>query len=744
MKGKNTPFSLQPLIILLGSALLLLEVGSYLAYQKHLPTLITELIRYDYAQKNWALNPKTSPSKTVVDTLKIDMSESAFQALSQEWNREFKNKHRINGNPWIDKKNKYGARIKHRNGENDKWQKAEIALMGMLPDHHSSIERMSIKVNLKGDNRLFQKKSFSLVLPETRNFLLDQLSNAVFKESYQGIQIKSIPVWVQFRKNKPLIMLLEERFDKFLVEANERRESIIFEKGYLGHLRDIPGIEAQDIDWACNATLKDSSRQSELAQFVSNAFNDSKRGPFDLIDHKKTMGVWALGMVCGSWHHWVDINMHWYYNPVNHQFEPTLRELNLDPNWLLPGDLSVFENRKNAYRNYLQKIQKEIVQNRPHFLVSYAQWGEQHIPDFWESLDFEVGKVAREIRQRLPQYAIAQMPLAPIALQQYQQDLQRIKTFTASLTQIPKTRQTVSAPSKQIHVKGKHRFEKVVHHNAESHLIVEPGTHIRFVGKSALWKINGSAHFRGTAEQPITIEAEANCAASLFIESQGSVLLEYVIFKGLSNLQYNTWKTPSSVTLYKTHNARISHCQFIDNRRGDDYLNIFACRNFSISDCLFKNALSDAFDSDFSSGTVSHTHFENIGNDGIDGSGSDIVIADCSFNHIKDKAVSSGEKSHFIVKNSLIDNSEIGLVSKDKSTLAVSQTRLRNVRITAAIFQKKPEYGSAQMRIDSDLNTHFYLIEEGSDIQHMGDSIHISENVKDLLYGNEYGSATQK
>ena len=182
----------------------------------------------------------------------------------------------------------------------------------------------------------------------------------------------------------------------------------------------------------------------------------------------------------------------------------------------------------------------------------------------------------------------------------------------------------------------------------------------------------------------------------------------------------------------------------VENRRGDDYLNIFGCSQFTIEHCLFENVLSDAFDSDFSNGTVSHTVFNKIGNDGIDGSGSDIQIAYCKFHYIQDKAVSSGEKSNFTLVNSRIDNSEIGLVSKDNSTLKVSQTHIENVRLLAAIFQKKPEYGPAQIKIDSDLNDTHYLIEEGSTINHQVDSLYLSEYVIDKLYGNDYGSATQK
>ena len=743
MRASRERKSLTPLFAFIGLALLVIELSSYLAYEKHVTTLITELFRYDYDQKNWAFKSSQRSNYRLKDTLKIDMSETEFQSLSKEWNIHYKNKYRINGNPWIDKKGKYKARIKHLNGSKNKWIKGEIAMMGMLPDHHGNFERMSLKLKLKGNNRLFNKKAFALVLPETRSYFVDQLMNQAYYELHQGLRINTTPIWVQFRKNKPVVMLLEDKFDKYLIEGNQRRESILFEKGLFGHLRDIPGIEDQDIDLACNAELSDSARQSQLSLFVSRVFNDSLKGPFEFMDHEKVLSIWALGMVASSWHHWVDINMHWYYNPVNHKFEPTVREVNIDPNWRLIGDLKSFENRKNAYQKYLHKIQNEIVMGRPNFLVSYGKWGEKHIPNFWMKLDKEVGKAARKILKITPSYTEAKMPLEETAAKSYQNNIAFLTEQAKRLAFIG-SKENLEFNKELIEVNGSTCYQDFVEFHSNTHLHIKPGTHITFKGKNGGLIIYGAAHFEGTANNPIIIEAPNGHDASIFIESKDSVVLEHVIFKGLSNLQKGVWKTPSSITIHQTKNVIIANCTFEENRRGDDYLNLFGCDDFTIKNCLFRNVKSDAFDSDFSNGRVDNTHFQRIGNDGIDGSGSDIRISNCTFDQIKDKAVSSGEKSNFTLQNSTITNSEIGLVSKDLSRLIVSNTAIKKVRLGAAIFQKKPEYGPAELQLDQDLNTYHYLVEKGSQIEHKGNKTTWSKNVKKLLYGNEYGSATQK
>ena len=173
-------------------------------------------------------------------------------------------------------------------------------------------------------------------------------------------------------------------------------------------------------------------------------------------------------------------------------------------------------------------------------------------------------------------------------------------------------------------------------------------------------------------------------------------------------------------------------------------LNIFGCTNFKIDNCIFQNILSDAFDSDFSSGNVSNSKFINVGNDGVDGSGSDIKIINCTFNQIKDKAISAGEKSNFNVVKSSVRNSEICFVSKDQSILHVKDCQSNQNKLDYAIFQKKPEYGAAKLTADIDLNNSRYLIQNNSIINHAGGKIKRVKDVESKLYGNEFGAATKK
>ena len=66
------------------------------------------------------------------------------------------------------------------------------------------------------------------------------------------------------------------------------------------------------------------------------------------------------------------------------------------------------------------------------------------------------------------------------------------------------------------------------------------------------------------------------------------------------------------------------------NINAEDGLNIFRS-NFEIDNMTFRNVKSDAFDSDFSNGTILGVKFDTIGNDGLDFSGSEVSIRNASF-----------------------------------------------------------------------------------------------------------------
>ena len=116
---------------------------------------------------------------------------------------------------------------------------------------------------------------------------------------------------------------------------------------------------------------------------------------------------------------------------------------------------------------------------------------------------------------------------------------------------------------------------------------------------------------------------------------------------------------------------------------------------------------------------VSNSLFRNVGNDAIDFSGSQIRIVNTDITEAGDKGISGGEDSYLTVENTHIARSNIGLASKDLSTVIVSNSTVNDCNYGILLLQKKPEYGPARMILNNTPITNAktkQLIEKGSEV----------------------------
>ncbi len=127
---------------------------------------------------------------------------------------------------------------------------------------------------------------------------------------------------------------------------------------------------------------------------------------------------------------------------------------------------------------------------------------------------------------------------------------------------------------------------------------------------------------------------------------------------------------------------------------GEDGLNVKYGR-VSVRDSVFEHTWSDAIDLDFCSGelvgiTVRHT---TIG-DGVDFSGSRIVVRGSALTDIADKGVSAGEGSAVRVAGNRVERAKTGFAAKDLSSVALADNLVAELEIGVAVYQKKPVFGS--------------------------------------------------
>ena len=99
------------------------------------------------------------------------------------------------------------------------------------------------------------------------------------------------------------------------------------------------------------------------------------------------------------------------------------------------------------------------------------------------------------------------------------------------------------------------------------------------------------------------------------------------------------------------------------------------------------------------------------------------------------------------VNNVKITNSEIGVAGKDLSTVNAKNLEIRNTKLAFTAFQKKPEFGPSNIVVNSvvlDGVETKYLIENTSSMKVDGVIVETAQNVKDRMYGVEFGVSSDE
>lgn len=271
---------------------------------------------------------------------------------------------------------------------------------------------------------------------------------------------------------------------------------------------------------------------------------------------------------------------------------------------------------------------------------------------------------------------------------------------------------------------------------------LKPGTKINIIAGGKIIS-HSPLNFIGTEQEPIHIFSSDKKGQGFLILSEGeNSILKHVIFSDLTNPRHGGWNITGALTFYESP-VNLEHVS-IKNNRCEDALNIVRT-HFSMKECQISNTQSDGFDGDFVKGTIVNCSFNNLGNDAIDVSGSDLIINRVVISAAGDKGLSAGEDSKMTINDISISNSEIAIAGKDLSIINAVNIRITNTKLGFTAFKKKPEFGPSNMTINGlvmdNVETN-YLIESSSSLFVDGKKIETSQNVKDRMYGVEFGKSS--
>lgn len=222
-----------------------------------------------------------------------------------------------------------------------------------------------------------------------------------------------------------------------------------------------------------------------------------------------------------------------------------------------------------------------------------------------------------------------------------------------------------------------------------------------------------SVKFRSAGNEPWGVFA--------IIDPEGNSELENASFSNTSEYASPTAHFSGGLSAYRA-SLSLNTVQFF-NTQGQDAVHISES-SFVVHNSSIKHAKGDGFDIDFSNGKIVKTILKNIGGDAIDTSSSTVRLWNIEGDGSKDKVLSAGEKSDIEAYNLTAKNSVCGVVSKDQSAVRLFSFHADKISLPLAVYNKKEEYGSAFLAIDSapeEISS--YVLEEGSRLIAQGVSL---------------------
>ncbi len=141
----------------------------------------------------------------------------------------------------------------------------------------------------------------------------------------------------------------------------------------------------------------------------------------------------------------------------------------------------------------------------------------------------------------------------------------------------------------------------------------------------------------------------------------------------------------------------------IANNPADDGLNIKNADVRLEGNAFLANRV-DQVDLDFTTGTVTGNTFEGPdavveNGDGLDLSGSWLLVTGNRFANHTDKAISVGERTDVVVSENKIRDSNMGLAVKDLSRALVMDNEFSGNQVMISAYRKKPQFGGGQARL---------------------------------------------
>lgn len=591
----------------------------------------------------------------------------------------------------------------------------KLRLKGDWTDHLGT--HISLRIALRGKERFDGLREWNLQSPGSRKFLNEWLlMRALEQEDVLVPRHEYVSVRLQDRPEMPYLLI--EHFSKELIERQKRREGLIL------HMREGNYFEYKRAGRSEGRTRESDSEIAAYSQgridrtpalsrqfAAGNALLEKLRSrevpPSQVLDVDRLARLIAIYDVFGAGHGFLWFNMRFYFDPLRGLLEPIAYDGNAGRIYSEDAPPKHYSLVNHILRDpvILKAYHRELSRiSDPEYLTAFLDAERAAIEmrhDFLRGDPSYNGK-PDQLRSMLLHNA-AWLRENGISIPHPDRQIAAPRTPKNSFP-LPKDWAWKTEKGRRwlVATPGTVRIEEDWLLPPDVGLRLPPGTRLR-VADGQVIAVRGPVDFRGTLENPILLEAsESKWGGLVVLEASDTSTLEHVQFSGVAPNQNakgperDGWFQTGGIT-FAYSDVQGHHIRFIDFQT-EDALNVFAAE-VSLSDLVFKDVVSDAFDGDFIRGSLADIRIDGAAGDGLDFSGSDLEIRRVHASRVKDKAMSVGEASLIRVNELEVLGGGFGIVAKDGSEVHAENISVRDTRIGLATYTKKSAYGAAKMTV---------------------------------------------
>jgi hypothetical protein len=267
---------------------------------------------------------------------------------------------------------------------NDITMDATISLYGNFLDHVNS-DQYSLKIKIK-KNTIMGMRKFVLMNPKVRNGIYDWFAHKLMK--YENlISLRYNVVAVVINGEDKGVYILEEFFDKKLIEDNQHRDGLILKP-----------LHPLKIYTEKKLLLDPFTKYSvHLIKQLFMSFRQGTLHPKQLFDYDKMSRFLAIIKLTGGEHALMIHNIRFYFNPITARLEPIGREFSIKANI----DINIFHHK--LYKRFMDD---------PEFVKLYVQElyrlsKPKYLDIFFSEYELDLQKAERILHRQQPYQSLS-------------------------------------------------------------------------------------------------------------------------------------------------------------------------------------------------------------------------------------------------------------------------------------------------------------------------------------------------